>query len=86
MPNARVVGSTTQAPFGGSSPSGLTLEDVMGIIAANQAANAKTEAATKWTPPINWVVDRNQQAYAGAPDWVPGASYWKPGTKPTNVP
>lgn len=79
MPNARVVNAPAALASGGL-PSNLTVADIMAIIQANAAANATATANKGWQPPAG--SDRNQQSFAGAPKWVKGAQYWKPGSKP----
>jgi hypothetical protein len=78
MPNARVVDTAIAVP------GNITVEDIMAILQANNAANAATAANKTWQPPAG--SDPHQAAFEGAPDWVPGAQYWKPGTKPQHIP
>lgn len=80
MPNARVVGNSTS----NAVPGNLTVADILAIIQANNAANLTATANASWKPPAG--SDPHQAAFEGAPDWVPGAQYWKPGTKPQHIP
>ncbi len=67
-------------------PAGLTVQDILNIINTHAAATATAKTESAWQPNAASIVDRNQQAYEDAPEWKAGATYWKPGSKPANVP
>lgn len=67
-------------PVGGS----ITVADILAIINAQNSLSASAKKDASWQPPAG--SHPNQQAFDAAPAWVPGAQYFKTGTKPQNVP
>jgi hypothetical protein len=87
MPKAKIVGSAS-APTGS-----LTLEDIRNLIIqmgfeqskVTNDAIAAVKKAQDWEPSPAIFIP-NQRAYDSAPEWRPGAKYWKTGSRPDNAP